>query len=147
MITRRMHSIATLSLLAIAISAALASGGCATEGPVPLDGMEQRVLSARTESDHRELAVAYEQQALRDRESSERHRKLALSYAQSQGPVVTWGHTTRRGPIGPILGSTASDNAVLVGHCENLAKLYAQASSVNLELAAAHRQASAAATK
>ena len=147
MIPRKLHSAAILSFLAIAVSAALVSGGCAIEGPVPLEGMEQRALSARTESDHRELAVAYEQQAIRDRESSERHRKLALSYARSQGLVVPWGHTTGRGPIGPILGSTASGNAVLVGHCENLAKLYAQASSVNLELAAAHRRAAAGATK
>lgn len=148
MITRRMHRVASLSLLAIAFSAALASGGCATEGPVALEGMEQRAMNARSESDHLKLADAYEQQAVRDRDSSERHRKLALAYAQSWSPVVPWSHATGRGPIGSaVLGNTASGNAVLVEHCENLAKVYAQASSTNLELAAVHRQASGAATK
>jgi hypothetical protein len=140
-VTRKMRGVA--SLLAIAFSSALALGGCATEGPIALDGIEQRAMNARTESDHLELAAAYEQQAGRDQGSSENHRQLALAYATSWSPLVPWSHATVRGPI----GNTVSGNTVLVGHCENLANLHARASSANLELAAAHRQASAGATK
>lgn len=142
-VTRKMRSLASLSFLAIAFSSVLALGGCVSEGPIALDGIEQRAMSARTESDHRELAAAFEQQAYRDRDLSERHRQLALAYAKSWSPLVPWSHATVRGPI----GNTVSGNAVLAGHCENLAKLYAQASSANLELAAAHRDASAGATR
>ena len=148
MITRRMHRVASLSLLAIAFSAAMASVSCATEGPSALMGMEQRAMNARSESDHLKLAAAYEQQAVRDRDSSEKHRKLALAYAQSWSPAVPWSHATGSGPIGSAsLGNTAFGNAVLVGHCVNLAKVYAQASSANLELAAVHRAAFGGATK
>lgn len=142
-ITRRMRSIASLSFLAIALSSALALGGCASEGPIALDGIEQRATSARTESDHRELATAFEQHADRDKDSSARHRQLALAYAKSWSPLVPWSHATVRGPV----GNAVSGNTVLAGHCENLAKLYAQAASGNLELAAAHREASVGATK
>lgn len=105
-------------------------------------------MNARSKSDRLKLAAAYEQQAARDRGTSERHRKLALAYAQSWSPVVPWSHSTGRDPIGSaVLGNTASGNAALVEHCVNLAKVYAQASSTNLELAAVHRQASGGATK
>lgn len=140
---RQMRSVASFSFLAIAFSSTLALGGCVSEGPIALDGIEQRAMSARTESDHLELAAAFEQQADRDRDSSERHRRLALDYAKSWSPLVPWSHATVRGPI----LNAASANTVLAGHCENLAKLYAQAASANLELAAAHRQASVEATR
>lgn len=137
-VTLNKRSVTSTSLLAIAMSAALISGGCATQGPVALDNASERAMNARTERDHLELASAYEQQARVDKESSENHRKLALSYAKSWSPVVPWSSTAGRGPVG---------NPALVRHCENLANLYAQASSANLELAVAHRQASAGATK
>ena len=92
-IHRKMRSVASLAFFAIAFSAALASGGCATEGPIALD-IGERAMNARTESDLRELAAAYEQHAGRDKDSSERHRKLALAYARS--PVVPWSHTAVR---------------------------------------------------
>ena len=144
--TRNRRSVAALSFLAIAMSAALVLGGCATEGPIALDGLGERAMNARTENDHRELASAYEQQAGLDRDSSERHRKLALAYAKSWSPVVPWSHTTARAigdsGLGRPIGNTA-----LAGHCENLANLYAQASSANLELAVPHRQATVGATR
>lgn len=130
-IPRGIRNLAALSLPAIAISAAVVSGGCATQGPVALD-MEQRILNARTEGDHMALAAAYERQANLDRQSSESHAKLARSYEKSWNPPAPWSNATGKGPVG---------NRVLVGHCENLVRLYSQASLANLELAAAHRQA------
>lgn len=44
-------------------------------------------MNARTENDHRELASAYEQQVGLDRDSSERHRKLALGDSGLARPV------------------------------------------------------------
>lgn len=139
--TRNTRSVAALSFLAIAMSAALISGGCATEGPIALGGLEARAMNARTATDHRELASAYDQQAGLDAASSERHRKLAMAYAQAGTPMLPSSHTTTRGTIGDSSLARAGEKTVLVGHCENLANLYAQASSANLKLAAAHRQA------
>lgn len=136
-IPRSIRNLATLSLLAIAISAAMVSGGCATQGPLALD-VEQRILNARTEDDHLAIATAYERQANLDKQSSVSHAKLARSYEKSWNPPAPWSHATGRGPVG---------NRVLAGHCENLVRLYSQASSANLELAAAHRQAAVDARK
>lgn len=132
-VTRKIRGVASSSLVAIAFSAAMSLGGCATAGSVGLDGVAERSANARTESDHRELAAIFEQQADRDKESSEQHRRLAQSYAKSWSPAAPWSHATGKGPAG---------NPALVKHCENLKSLYAQASAANLALAAAHRQAS-----
>ena len=121
-----------LTLVAVAISAVLILGSCATAGPVAPQGMEQRIESMRTESDHRDIAATYEQQANADKAASEQHRRLAQSYAKSLTPVVPWGN---RG------GSVPKGNPSMVRHCENLANLYEQASKANLELAAEHRAA------
>ena len=127
----------TSSLLAIAIPVAMVSGGCAAQGPVALD-IEQRIPTARTEDDHLALAAAYERQANLDRQSSESHARSALSYEKSWSPPAPWSNATGKAPAG---------NKFLIGHCQDLARLYSQASSANLELAAAHRQAAAAARK
>ena len=126
------RSNATLPLIAVAFSAALIMGGCATDRPLAPQGIEQRIENARTESDHKDVAATYEQQASIDRESSGKHRRLALSYANSWTPAPPWNS---RG------GSVVKGNPMMVRHCENLANLYEQASKVNLELASEHRLA------
>lgn len=137
-VTPRIPDIAASSLLAIAFPVAMALGGCAIGGSPGLVGIAERAANARTASDHQVLAATYEQQADRDKKSSEQHRKLAQSYAKSWSPPAPWSHATGKGPIG---------NPTLVKHCENLEALYAQASAANQALAAAHRQASIGATK
>ena len=126
------RSRATLPLIAVAFSAALILGGCATDKPLAPQGIEQRIENARTESDHKDVAATYEQQASIDKESSVKHRRLALSYANSWTPAPPWNS---RG------GSVTKGNPMMVRHCENLANLYEQASKANLELAAEHRSA------
>ena len=128
----------SLTLRAAAISAVLILGGCATERPIAVQGLEQRIETARTESDHRDLAATYEQQASVDKESAERHRRFAQNYAKSFTPVPPWGS---RG------GSVPKVNPTMVKHCENLANLYEQASMANLELAAEHRRAAGVSAK
>lgn len=123
-----------LGLTAIALSALVILGGCATQGPSPPQDIEQRVENARTESDHKDVASTYEQQAGIDKASSERHRRLALTYAKSWIPAPPWNS---RG------GAVPKGNPMMVRHCENLANLYEQASKANLELAAEHRRAAA----
>ena len=138
MIQSKQQRTIPLTLVAVAISAVLILGSCATAGPVAPQGMEQRIESMRTESDHRDIAATYEQQANADKAASEQHRRLAQSYAKSLTPVVPWGN---RG------GSVPKGNPSMVRHCENLANLYEQASKANLELAAEHRAAAGSGTK
>ncbi len=121
-----------LTITAIALSALVVLGGCATQGPSSPQGIEQRVESARTESDHKDVASTYEQQAGVDKESSEKHRRLALTYANSWTPAPPWNS---RG------GTVPKGNPMMVRHCENLASLYEQASKANRELATEHRRA------
>lgn len=132
------RSSATLPLIAVAFSAALILGGCATDKPTAAQGIEQRVENARTESDHKDVAAIYEQQASIDKESAEKHRRLARTYATSFYPSPPWGS---RG------GTVPKGNPMMVNHCENLANLYDQASKANLELATEHRRGSAGDSK
>ena len=126
------RGIATLPGIATALAAVIILGGCATQGPSSPQGIEQRIENARTESDHKDVAGTYEQQASIDKESSEKHRRFALSYAKSWTPAPPWSN---RG------GTVPKGNPMMVKHCENLANLYEQASKANLELAAEHRRA------
>ncbi len=121
-----------LALTTIAVSTLIILGGCATQGPSTPQGIEQRAENARTEIDHKNVASMYEQQAGIDKESSEKHRRLALTYAKSWTPAPPWNN---RG------GTVPKGNPMMVRHCENLANLYAQASKANFELATEHRRA------
>ena len=128
----------SLTLIATAILAVLILGGCATERPVALQNLEQRIENARSETEHRDIANTYDQQASLDKASAEKHRKLAQSYAKSWTPAPPWNNTG---------GSVSKGNPAMVKHCENLAGLYEQASKANLELAAEHRRAATGDTK
>ena len=116
---------------------ALTLSGCATEGPVdPVKtaGLAQKIESARSGVDHRELAAIYEQQAGADRESAARHRDLARAYERGwvwAGPKVGGVVSARRG------------NQSLIEHCENLERIYRQAAEENGALAKEHRRLAA----
>lgn len=138
MTQRKQQRAISLTLVAVAISAALILGGCATEKPTTVQGLDQRIENARTESDHRDIAATYEQQAKLDKESAETHRRFAQSYAKSWTPVPPWGSRGASVPKG---------NPTMVKHCENLASLYDQASKANVELATEHRRAAVGDTK
>lgn len=115
----------------------LTLGACATEGPfnpVKTAGLEQKIEAARTGADHSEIAAIYEQQAGTDKESVERHRRLARAYERGW----VWA--------GPKVGAVVSArraNQSLIAHCENLARIYQQAAEENLALATEHRQLAA----
>lgn len=96
---------------------ALAS--CATEAPLQVAGLEQRIATARVRADHEQIASVYEQQAGVDRAAAERHRRLAQVYR---------GRTDRNVP------------ANMASHCDNLARTYQQAADENLALAREHRR-------
>ena len=95
-----------------------ALGGCATEAPLQIAGLEQKLATAQVRADHDEIAALYEQQAGIDKASAERHRRLAQVYS---------GRTGRNVP--PNMGR----------HCESLARIYQQAAEENLALAKEHR--------
>ena len=128
----------TLAIGAAAISALFIVGGCATERPTTNQNLEQRIENARTETDHRDIANTYDQQANADKALAEKHRNFAKSYAKSWTPAPPWNNKG---------GATTKGNPAMVKHCENLANLYEQASKANLELAASHRSAALGETK
>ena len=105
------------------VAAALALGGCAAQGPVKPAGLEQKIEAARTRADHDEIAAVYEQQAEGHKAASEWHRRWARAYEQ-----------------GIIRQGTNRNN---VAHCDNLVRIFQQASEVNLALAREHRQMAA----
>lgn len=112
----------------------LTLGGCAVEGPRKPAGLEQKIEAARTSGDHQEIAAVYEQQAGVDREAMEWHRSLARAYERGwiwAGPRVGGVVSARRG------------NQTLIAHCDNLARLYREASDENLALAKEHRRLAA----
>ena len=128
----------TLAIGAGVVSALFIVGGCATERPTTNQNLEQRIQSARTETDHRDIANTYDQQATADKALAEKHRNFAKSYAKSWTPTPPWNNKG---------GVTIKVNPAMVKHCENLANLYEQTSKANLELAAEHRSAAIGETK
>lgn len=120
----RIQRWSTMGLGAVLPAALLVLSGCAVEGPVKPAGLEQKIESARSRSDHEEIASLFEQQAGVDKAAAERHRGLARAYARSGNPRV---------PANPGM----------ISHCENLARTYGQAADENLALAKMHRQAAA----
>lgn len=108
------------------LATSLILGGCASQEPKKPSGIEQRIESANSPSDHQAIAAEYEKQATADKAASKMHQSLANKYKYLSG------HKN----FAP--GS-------LSRHCSNLAKLYEQAAAENLELAKMHREAADAA--
>jgi hypothetical protein len=110
-----------MGLGALLAAALLVLSGCAVEGPLKPAGLEQKIESARSRSDHEEIASLFEQEAGVDRAAAAmRHRGLARAYDR---PGALGGN-------GPAMGT----------HCRNLARTYEQAAEENLVLAKMHRQ-------
>ena len=104
------------------VGAAISVAGCATQLPVPPAGIEQRIESASSRSDHEALASEYERKASVDTDAATRHRGYAAIYLKNRSP--------RSGPEAHV---------ALARHCENIARNYEQAANENLAMAKLHR--------
>ncbi len=108
------------------LATTLILGGCIAQEPKKTSGIEQRIESANSSSDHQAIAAEYEKQAATDKATSRMHRDLANKYKY-------------------LTGHKSFAPGSLSQHCSNLAKLYEQAAAENLELAKLHREAADAA--
>ena len=106
-----------LGASAFLVATVLALGGCAAQGPVKPAGLEQKIEAARTRADHQEIAAVYEQQAQGYKATAERHQYWAQAYERGR-----WKSKS------------------MVPHCDNLARLFQQATTETLALAREHRQ-------
>lgn len=113
--------LATGGIAAIA-AATIALGGCAAQKPSPPAGIEQKMESASTASDHNDIALQYERQATVDAETAKRHLGYAATYRKNKS-----------------LRSGVQAHENLAKHCEALARTYQQAADQNLALAKLHR--------
>lgn len=107
---------------------AITLAGCATQGPTPPTGVEQRIENATSRVDHEGLATRYEAQAAADEAAARRHQGYAATYRRNTSPA-----------------SGPQEHLVLAKHCENLARAYQQAATENTALAKLHRELAAAA--
>jgi hypothetical protein len=111
----------TLTSLALIASLGL-FGGC-TINPHSMD-MTQAVQSARSPSDHENLAKHYQDSATEMQANAVEHKKLLVQYEANKG----------------LYGKQAS---TLISHCQGLIRIYEQAAKENLAMADAHRQMAA----
>ena len=111
------------TLTCLALVALLGSLGGCTINPHPMD-MTQAVQSAKTRSDHENLAKHYEDAAKDMQAKVAEHRKLLAQYEGNKG----------------LYGKQA---ASLISHCQGLIRVYEQAAKENLEMVEAHRQMAA----
>lgn len=113
----------------VAVLGALVSlSGCASQGPVAVEGLEQKIESASSRADHEEIATQYERQSVLDAAAAKRHTGYAASYRKN---------TSQR--------SGVQQHLALARHCENLAQAYQKAADENSAMAKAHRELGAAA--
>ena len=97
-------------------------GACAIN-PHSMD-MTQAVQSARTPSDHENLAKHYEDSAKEMQAKADEHKKQLAQYEANKG----------------LYGKQLS---TLISHCQGLIRIYDQAAKENLGMAEAHRQMAA----
>jgi endonuclease III len=83
--------------------------------------MTQAVQSARTRSDHENLAKHYEDAAKEMQASVAEHKKRLAQYEANKG----------------LYGKQSSS---LISHCQGLIRVYEQAAKENLGMAESHRQ-------
>lgn len=106
-------------LAATAIGLALLAGApVATAAGQDMGAM---ISAAKTKADHEKLAVEYDKQAAAAHAESEKHKKMAEAYRKSGSPAIV-------------------AKSGLVGHCEALAKAYADAADDYAALAKAERE-------
>ena len=98
----------------------------AAAADVSHEQLMHKIQTAKTRTDHEEVAAIYEQQARTDRAASEEHRKMEQLY---------------RG-FGQSEAGRASPGQ-MAAHCKNIAAGYARAADEHDALAKLHRQAAA----
>ena len=113
-----MKTITSLALLAI-----FALLGSCTINPHPMD-MTQAVQSARTRSDHENLAKHYEDAAKEMQAKAAEHKKLLGQYEANKS----------------LYGKQSSS---LISHCQGLVRIYEQAAAENMSMVESHRQMAA----
>ena len=106
------------TLLVVGIGLTLA--GCATGPQAPSSQLLQKIESARTRTDHEDLAAYYDKATQEARSTAEGHRKMAKLYQSWQ--------SAGRGGSG------------IYSHCNALAAQYDKAAEEYAAMAAAHRQ-------
>ena len=111
------------TITSLALAAFLGLLGSCTINPHPMD-MSQSVQSARTRSDHENLAKHYEEAAKEMQAKADEHKKLLAQYEANK----------------VIYGKQASG---LISHCQGLIRIYDQAAKENVAMAEAHRQMAA----
>lgn len=86
--------------------------------------MTQAVQSAKTPSDHENLAKHYEDAANEMQATAEAHKKMLAQYEGNRG----------------LYGKQAQS---LISHCQGLVRIYEQAAAENKSMADSHRQLAA----
>ena len=114
----------TLAVAVIALSAALVTSGCATEGPVTSGLLQEQIRNARSASDHEALAQYFQARAADANAQAARHRNMAQAYRLA--PAYQYKHG---------LG--------LVQHCENIAKRYDELGKEQSAMADLHKRLAA----
>ena len=107
----------------LAVLALLGLLGACTINPHSMD-MTQAVQSAKTRSDHEDLAKHYEDAAKDMRAKVDEHKKLLAQYQGKKD----------------LYGKHAKD---LMNHCQGLIRVYEQAEADNLSMAKSHREIAA----
>ena len=113
-----MKTITSLALVAI-----LGLLGSCTINPHSMD-MTQAVQSAKTGSDHENLAKHYEDAAKDMQAKAAEHKKLLAQYEANKGLY-------------------RSQSSSLISHCQGLVRIYEQAAAENLSMVESHRQMAA----
>ena len=113
----------TKTPLAIVAIFGLGLLGSCTINPHSMD-MTQAVQSAKTRSDHENLANHYEDAAKEMQAKADEHKKLLGQYETNKS----------------LYGKQAS---TLISHCQGLIRIYEQAAKENLAMAQSHREAAA----
>ena len=111
------------TLISLALVASLGLFGACSINPHSMD-MTQAVQSARTPSDHENLAKHYQDSAKEMQAKVDEHKKLLAQYEVNKG----------------LYGKQAS---TLISHCQGLIRIYEQAAKENVAMADAHRQMAA----
>ena len=111
------------TLTSLALVAMLGALGSCTINPHSMD-MTQAVQSARTRSDHENLAKHYQDAAKEMQTKAAEHQKLLARYEANKNNY----------------GKQASS---LISHCQGLVRIYEQAAADNLSMVESHRQMAA----
>ena len=112
----------TVGIVAALFAANLSLGACASIGGEQPAVLQQKIVNARTKTDHENLAGHYEQEANVLQAKAKEHEQMARSYGWSD---------------------YAGANADFVRHCNLLAGKYRSAAEDNLALARTHQELAA----